>query len=467
MKEMAVARSGYVGFGSFHSDNVEELIGQSDREYQSPTIPPEVSLPDFPSYEAMMTSFLRPLQELGEQCYGSVLLEQGIFMLDRKWTFLNHGAFGAACTPALKAAEHWRRYAETQPLLCFDRVLLPQLVRIVRLVSTIIGARSCTEVVLVPNATQGLWSAIQSAAKALQTDDTILTLNICYGSVKRMVAEVVKLYGLKHHEVVIPLPPDVDSSVESISDKIVALVENALSAIGCVRLVLLDGITSNTAISLPVQRITDLCHRHGAAVIVDAAHALGQMDMTVIQWDADIVVGNFHKWWCSPRGAAFMWWSKVRATEESSQHQCLPPPRPLVISHGFGHGMLSEFSWDGNRDYSSWLALDATAKFWDQIGVEKTKAYCHGLLRNAVALLLQRWSTRTLVPLEMCSMMALVELPMHTSRTKTSTVEDGTPGASVEGKILFKKLSFSCYSSKLSFCRAQSVRPQLDLFLIF
>ena len=106
---MAVERTGYLGFGSFHSDNVEELIKQSEEEYQAPPIPSAVCQPEFSDYDAMLTSLLKPLQQSQSiNLFGSALLSCGVFLLDRKWIFLNHGAFGAACLPALRAAELWR-----------------------------------------------------------------------------------------------------------------------------------------------------------------------------------------------------------------------------------------------------------------------------------------------------------------------------------------------------------------------
>ncbi|XP_065187732.1 uncharacterized protein LOC135818303 [Sycon ciliatum] len=432
---MAVPGSAYTGFGSFHSDNIQDLIAQSDSDYRPPTIPPDICMPEFPSYDAMMTSLLEPLEELGSGgCFGKALLDRGVFLLDRKWTFLNHGAFGATCLPALRAAEVWRRHTERQPLLSFDRVLLPHLVRIVRLVSRVIGARSCADVVLVPNATQGLWACIQTAARVLHPDDAILTLDIGYGSVKKMVKEVTKRFPVKHVEVTVPLPPVGDASSADIALQIHTTLEQALKSHGHVKLVLVDAITSNTAICLPVKRITELCHRHGAAVIVDAAHALGQIPLNVSDWGADIVVGNFHKWWCAARGAAFVYSNG----DLDLDHFRVPRPEALVISHGYGHGMLSEFSWDGNRDYSAWLALDASDRFWSSLGVDRAREYCVGLLRDAATLLVKDWSTRTLVPLDMCHMMALVEVPV---RDEHST-DDNQKLTSDNAKFLQDKLHY-------------------------
>jgi hypothetical protein len=75
---------GYQSMGSFHSDNLGVLMSLSDSEYEAPLLP-------FDSAE-------EPLSHTSD------------FMLDRtRWTFLNHGAFGAALTVGHRRAEQWRR----------------------------------------------------------------------------------------------------------------------------------------------------------------------------------------------------------------------------------------------------------------------------------------------------------------------------------------------------------------------
>lgn len=72
-------------------------------------------------------------------------------------------------------------------------------------------------------------------------------------------------------------------------------------------------------------------------VLVDGAHALGQIDVDVATLGADFFVANCHKWLCAPRGSAILWVARERQ----------PLIRPLVISHGVGEGFTSDFIWDG------------------------------------------------------------------------------------------------------------------------
>lgn len=77
----------------------------------------------------------------------------------------------------------------------------------------------------------------------------------------------------------------------------------------------------------------------GVQVLVDGAHALGTLPLCLRDLGADFYVSNAHKWFCSPKGAAFLY---VRKELQSSIH-------PLLISHGYGFGFNSEFMWAGKE----------------------------------------------------------------------------------------------------------------------
>jgi hypothetical protein len=106
-----VSLSGAVvkGFGSFHTESVEVLIAQSDDEYRPPPVP--IKLPSLRDYMPEHTSAnANATASDAESASASSLLKSGLFLLDPEWTFINHGAFGAALRPAVDAAERWHRY---------------------------------------------------------------------------------------------------------------------------------------------------------------------------------------------------------------------------------------------------------------------------------------------------------------------------------------------------------------------
>jgi hypothetical protein len=76
---------GYRGFGSFHSDNVEDLIRQSEESYAPPELPIR--------WDDLLPGLGTDLPSFGHE------MRDAHFLLDRDWTFINHGAFGVQTYP--------------------------------------------------------------------------------------------------------------------------------------------------------------------------------------------------------------------------------------------------------------------------------------------------------------------------------------------------------------------------------
>ena len=66
--------------------------------------------------------------------------------------------------------------------------------------------------------------------------------------------------------------------------------------------------------------------QHGRAVLVDGAHAIGAMPLSVPSLGAHFYCSNLHKWAATAKGCAFLW------VAPSEQQDVLP----LVTSHGYG-----------------------------------------------------------------------------------------------------------------------------------
>jgi len=272
------------------------------------------------------------------------------FFLDSNWTFLNHGAFGAVAKTPFLVADAWRRYAEEQPLRFMDRELLPALVHSIREFAPFVGARPC-DLVLLPNATTGLNAVLNATLET--AEDEVLVLDLVYGSTKKIHQATVRSkwgpQSAQQHLISLPvrLPADPEHIIEQVRD--------ALSHPGHrIRVAIFDHITSNTALELPVVELAALCRKAGVAVLIDGAHTAGQIPLNISAIKPDFYVGNCHKWLCCPRGSGFLW------VAENWQKHIAPP----VMSHGYGAGFLSEFIWDGARDYSALLALPAALEFW-------------------------------------------------------------------------------------------------------
>ena len=119
------------------------------------------------------------------------------------------------------------------------------------------------------------------------------------------------------------------------------------------RILVIDHISSAIGVVLPVAEIVARARARGIPVLVDGAHAPGQVAVDLEQLGADWWVGNLHKWVCAPKGAALLWTAK--------QHQ--GGMRAAITSHGHRKGYGDEFDWPGTFDPSAWLASPATSTY--------------------------------------------------------------------------------------------------------
>ncbi|KAK6170132.1 hypothetical protein SNE40_018601 [Patella caerulea] len=374
-------------FGSFHSSNVQELLALSEDEYRPPKCPF-----DLPNFDGL----------------SNIVFDQNIkekyFMLEDKCVFLNHGAFGGVLKPAQEVAQKWQIQAERQPLRFYDRELLPLLADVTRRLAKFVDCDP-TDLVLINNATTAINTVIRSSS--IKAGDVILILSITYGAVKKLLKQIVLETGavLKEIEVTFPVTGE---------QQLIDLVEKEIVD-DKIKLAIFDHIPSNTPIILPVQELIKLCHSRNIKVLIDGAHALGSLSLNLKSLNADFYVSNAHKWFCCPKGAAFLYVKPVHQTST----------RPLVISHGFGSGFNSEFIWSGLHDYSSYLALPTVIEFWEKVGFEKVLKHNQDLAKKAGRLLCKAWGTELMAPEEMFGAMTLVKLPWKINKSKNLTYTDG------------------------------------------
>ncbi|KAL4425559.1 hypothetical protein ABPG75_009575 [Micractinium tetrahymenae] len=403
-----VQRTGYQGFGSFRSGNVEEMA--SDALWHPPPNPCQgAGLATEPEADPATPARADPAtRSFGASC-------RSLFSIDfDRWTFINHGAFGAVLCCAALEAEEWRRRCEAQPLLFLDRELFPQLLRVMRELADFVGCQA-RDLALLPNATTGLNTVIQSLRGRVDPGDALFSLDIGYGSVKKMLAVVAEQTGAEHVELAVQLP--LSSPEEVVEQVAAALPPNT-------RFAVFDAVTSNTAILLPICQLVELCQSRGIEVLIDGAHALGMLPLDLQHLGADYFVANCHKWLCAPRGSAFL--------HVQRRHQ--PHVRPLIVSHGLGSGFVSEFIWDGCRDYAPLLGISAALRASRTLGPESVRGYQRRLLAEATEAVVLAWGTGLLVPLSMCGSMALVELPPGCVAASRAAAAAGSAGGSVAAR---------------------------------
>jgi isopenicillin-N epimerase len=167
------------------------------------------------------------------------------------------------------------------------------------------------------------------------------------------------------------------------------------------RLLVIDHITSPTGLVLPVDRLVGAAHARGVPVLVDAAHAPGQVAVDLSAVDADFWTGNLHKWAFAPKTVAVL--------VVQPRHRTLI--RPLIASHHYAEGLLPAFDWTGTFDPSPVLAAPAGLRFAAELGGwAALRAHNNALAEDAALLLADALGTERPVASGRHAAMALADL---------------------------------------------------------
>ena len=317
------------------------------------------------------------------------------FLLERGTVFLNHGSFGATPRVVLAAASRWQRRMEANPDR-FMREILPGALRSAAArLARFVGAAE-KDLALVENATAGVNAVLRSLE--FRAGDEIVSTTHGYNAVRQAIRFVCERTGAKSVEVGIDLPlRDFDSLLGSLEKRI-----NRKT-----RLLVIDHISSPTGLIFPVKKIAALARSRGVPVLVDGAHAPGQIALDVGSLGVDWYTGNCHKWLFAPKGCAFLW---ARPRAQRGLH-------PLSISHFYKQGLAREFDWTGTRDFSAWLAIPEGISFLEGLNPVRARSYAHRLVADWAHRISEAWGEAVDAPAELHGSMMAVRLPKRLQRS--------------------------------------------------
>jgi isopenicillin-N epimerase len=344
--------------------------------------------------------------------------------LDPRVAFLNHGSFGATPRAVLAAQADWRARMEREPVAFFARDLEPALDAARAALGAFVGADP-DDLAFVTNAT----TAMNIVARSLRLvpGDELVVLDHAYGAARNIMAEAAAASGARLVTASLPFP---GTTPQLAREVVMAAVTDRT------RLVLLDHVTSATALVLPVADIVAELAERGIETLVDGAHAPGMIELDIDDIDAAYYAANAHKWLFAPKGSAFL---HVRRDRQERV-------RPIVISHGATSPRTDrsrfrlEHDWTGTLDPTPWLAVPAAIEFGARLmpgGWDALRARGHDLAVVARDLLCEALAVPAPAPDAMIGAMATVPLPPASrgEQPPPSTYDDPVHAALLEAGI--------------------------------
>lgn len=314
-----------------------------------------------------------------------------LFPLDRSYSFLNHGSFGSVPFEVLEAQRILRMEIEARPIEMLGRKMDGLMAQASACVARFVGVAP-ERFGFVANATEGVNAVLRSVR--WERGDEVIVLDHVYNAMRQSLRRLEHESGVVLREAVVTLPlrssrAFVDAVVQEITPR--------------TKMLLIDHITSPTALIVPVAEIGAIAAARGICMLIDGAHAPGSIDLNIDRIPCDAYTANLHKWCCAPKGCAF-----VTASEHFASQL-----RPLATSHRYGEGLTREFAWQGTRDMSPFLTAPAALRFFDRFGWDAVRAHNHALAVWTQQFLTQAWGVEPLCPLDgsMLASMAPVALP--------------------------------------------------------
>lgn len=323
------------------------------------------------------------------------------WLLDPELVYLNHGTVGVTPRTVLESQWQLMQEIESNPSEMLLRdisaqmgdVAEPRVRRAAARVAEFVGA-SGRDLAFLSNATAGANVVLRSLD--LVEGDEVLITDTTYGGVEKAVQFTCRP-GQGRQKVVVKVV-DLPCPIES-PEEVLSVFERAITP--RTRLAVIDHIVSETGVVLPVAELTSLCHERGVPVLIDGAHAPGQLELDIPSLGAEWYVANLHKWAFAPRSCGILW-----AREDARENL-----HPNVISWPLDEGFPVEFDWTGTRDLSPWLSAPVGLEFLEALGFEELRRYNHELLWSAVSHLGERWGGESLAARPMTAFMAAVSLP--------------------------------------------------------
>jgi len=153
-------------------------------------------------------------------------------------------------------------------------------------------------VALTRNASDGLQSLIRNYNR-LQPGDQVLVCDLEYDTVKGAMRWLARHRGVEVIEIEHRHPASFDSLLTAYREAFVRYPRLKLMA--------LTHVTHRTGLVMPVKAIAAAAREHGVDVILDGAHALGQLAFDLEELGIAFAAYNLHKWIGAPLTLGFLY----------------------------------------------------------------------------------------------------------------------------------------------------------------
>jgi len=302
------------------------------------------------------------LRDLSAGNAGSELYWAGVqkrFCLDPRITYLNTGTEGSMPKSVLNRLDRYSREFARSPMeSCFysDELGSVQEKNIDR-VAEFLGVQA-NDIVLTNNTTQGMHLAILGLDFA--AGDEIITTMHEHG------ASLSPLHHQRDRRGVViktlPLPTPATSKQDIIDLFAGAITDKTRALCFC-------HVNFTTGLRMPVKELCDLAKEHNLISIVDGAHAVGMLDVSLDSLGCDFYATSGHKWLNGPPGTGMLY---IRDGDQNPRN--LWPEITEIYDISYATPITSKMQMRGQLNTPSLRAMTDAIAFQQAIGRQNVEA---------------------------------------------------------------------------------------------
>ena len=205
------------------------------------------------------------------------------------------------------------------------------------------------EIAFTRSATESLQCLI-GGYNRLKPGDAVLYADLDYPAMQDAMSWLKERRGARTVRIDLPEP--------ATRENVLAAYATAFDREPGIRLVLLTHVSNKTGLVIPVAEIAALARQRGADAIVDAAHSIGQLNITIPDIGADFVGFNLHKWIGAPLGVGVFYIKKDRLGDVDRMMGDQESPASSILSRVH----------TGTTNFAAFLTIPAALDFHAAVG---------------------------------------------------------------------------------------------------
>jgi selenocysteine lyase/cysteine desulfurase len=236
------------------------------------------------------------------------------FLLNSNYINLNHGAYGTYPRAVQADLHKFQARAEGNADMWIRRDARKELNYIRRQLAEVVNA-DMEDIVVVPNTTSGINAIMRSLVFA--NGSRILHFSTVYNSMKKIIQYLADYSNGQL------TPVEFNATYPITNDELVAAFTEFIDNTPNISLALIDHISSSPAVIVPIERMIPILKAKGILVLIDGAHAVGQIPVDIKALAPDFYITNAHKWLFAARGTAILYVDKKTTRIDSSSTNCI------------------------------------------------------------------------------------------------------------------------------------------------